>query len=130
MTIRLQREETNIIAVTPDELSTLETFYYLFIFEHTQVNKTYAIQLIPTNPSSNRYKSFELDLGNGLVSPDGLDIPSGKGKYYIYQALNDTTLDPEGLVELENGKFVVAPVVRQDIKVRANDTRDIKLKAS
>lgn len=112
----------NNIAVTPDEKATVDTFFYLFQFFHVQLNKDFFIQLTPSNPSSLRYKKFSLEL------PTDLDIPSGKGHYYIWQNLVDGNLDPDGLVELENGKFTVDPEADNNFKFNANDEQDYKFK--
>lgn len=128
--INLAIESTNLIAVTPDEKATVTDFYYLFQFYHVQLNKSYLIQLTPTNPNSNRYKKFSLDLANGISAPNGLDIPPGDGQYYIWQNIVDGNLDPDGLIELETGKFKVTAPESTEIKLNADGTQDYSLRAS
>ena len=75
--ITLQPNTVNNIAVTASELSTEETYFYLFRFFHVQENKDFVVQLDRLNPTSNRYDNFEFN-------PETLEMPTGKYKYWVY----------------------------------------------
>lgn len=119
--LKLRKDTQNVIAVTPDDKATVTSFFYLFRFFHVQLERDFVVQLTPTNPTSNRYKRFIVDL------PNDINLPYGDYHFYIYQSLSDGSTDYQGLVELENGKaWVLTPEItsyeitdeRQDYAIR------------
>ena len=119
--ITLQPNTVNNIAVTASELSTEETYFYLFRFFHVQENKDFVVQLDRLNPTSNRYDNFEFN-------PETLEMQTGKYKYWVYQSLTDGSTDYDGLVVLEKGKAWVPAVGPTNKNFKLNGTGDKKFK--
>lgn len=97
--IRLNRNASNIIALTLDESAPAVDTYFTMVLTNCQSKETYSIDLIDESAYPGRYNKFTIDLNIG--SPE-IDLPQG---YYDYEIF-DTGTVPKSL---EIGKCLVGP---------------------
>jgi len=95
------------IIVTLNELVTLTTPYFLFVF--TQVTTRQVVTLIKSSDDDasdypERYNQFEINTQALFGS-----MQAGEWIYRVYEQESDTNTDPAGLNEVENGKLRLYP---------------------
>lgn len=90
MTINLEKNTTNYMALTLRELGVLDNPYYLFIFQHEMEETTKAIVLENIAGVNSRCEEFELTL------PDDLNLTT-EGNYFVtvYEQLSAVNTNPD-----------------------------------
>ena len=103
MTLRLQKNELNLIVLTLKELQTLDSPYWLFVFRNEENLINYqSILLTDLSTSTERFNEFELTL------PTDLDLKQGDYIYKVYEQTSNSNLDPDLADNLcETGKALV-----------------------
>jgi len=104
-----QGQTSEKIIVTLNEKRTLDTGYYLFLFESNpkgfEATKIFAFA---EDESSypDRYNKFTLN-----TSVVFLNKPQGEYTYKVYEQASSTNTDPTGLTLVEYGILVLNPAV-------------------
>lgn len=71
---------------------------YLFRFTHDATNQK-VLKQIPVTSSNDRYDLFQILEGTDISLP-----VAGDYRYEVFQVPNDTTLDPDDGIKVEEGK--------------------------
>ena len=109
--IRLQQNTVNNVVLTLNELTTIDTPYYLFQFISDDTNNHKIFTGIDISINKNRFNEFNIeltasseDLLNSVVK-----LPlKGFYKYNVYSQVSSTNLDLNNITELvETGKVYV-----------------------
>lgn len=94
-------EASESITVTLNELRTLETGYYLFVFTHIETRQTVTkiFNFLDDNSSyPDRYNEFTVATAT-LFS----GRPKGFWRYEVYEQESGSNTNPEGLNQVEKG---------------------------
>lgn len=105
--ILINQGETNTVAVTLFEKTTIAEADVHYLFQFTSPDTQTSVYCIPTDTSEfkSRYNLFEIeetDTPDPLAGQVSLK-PSGQWAYYVYEQESDTNLDPAGLTLVESG---------------------------
>jgi len=111
--INIQKNTTNTIVLTLNELTTIDTPYYLFKFVYcSDYNNIKYFVCTDTSLYLTRYNKFNIiessteDPLNGTI-----ELNPGMWDYYIYEQVSATNLDPDNAGNLvEQGKVIVEGV--------------------
>lgn len=100
MNLIINKNQLNTVVLTLRELTT-ESMpeLYLFRFTHDATNQR-VIKQIPVTSSNDRYDLFQILEGTDVSFP-----VAGDYRYEVFQVPNDTTLDPEDGIKVEEGKL-------------------------
>lgn len=88
--IVLNQNQSNSFVVTLTESVSLESPNFLFVFEHLQKRKIYAIVLTDISSYPERFNEFT------LVEPTDLDFEcEGQYDYTVYEQASAVNIDPD-----------------------------------
>jgi hypothetical protein len=109
------------IILTLDELKTLDTPYYLFIFSHVETKLSVSFIKSQADDQSDypsRYNQFLVDTSTVFQ-----DKPTGEWHYAVYEQAGAVNTDPTlatGL--LEKGKLMLRPAAGFEYEMYNNST--------
>lgn len=99
--------QTEEMIVTLNEKRTLDSGYYLFIFEHVTTRQQVTKIFNFTEDESDypdRFNNFPI-----VTSTLFSGKPRGHWTYKVYEQASSTNTDPDGLTEVENGILQLKP---------------------
>ena len=108
--IYLEKDTVNTFVLTLTEVTTISNPYYLFEFEDEFDTSSNPIYWIGADTSAwpSRYNLFTLE------EPTDVELVKGQYKYKVYES-PVSTLDPTGLIMIEEGRMVVAGITVNSI---------------
>lgn len=103
------KTSSNTIVVTLAEKTTLTgTVYYLWKFVNDQDGSIDYCIATDLSLYTYRYNKFTItDQANPTPLSGQVSLQTGFGKYYVYEQASSTNLDPTGLTQVEEGKYLV-----------------------
>ena len=107
--LSIVKAQANIIVVTLEEKTTITpTVHYLWKFVNDQDCSIDYCIATDTSLYNYRYNKFSITEKVNPVALNGeVSLQLGFGKYYVYEQVSSTNLDPTGLTLVEQGKYLV-----------------------
>ena len=107
--LSIVKAQANIIVVTLEEKTTITpTVHYLWKFVNDQDGSIDYCIATDTSLYDYRYKQFSIvETANPTPLSGEVSLQLGFGKYYVYEQVSSTNLDPTGLTLVEQGKYLV-----------------------
>lgn len=107
--LSIVKAQANIIVVTLEEKTTITpTVHYLWKFVNDQDGSIDYCIATDTSLYDYRYNQFSIvETANPTPLSGEVSLQLGFGKYYVYEQVSSTNLDPTGLTLVEQGKYLV-----------------------